>query len=246
MKDKPKVIAYCPLHYGAEYLDAAIKSVEKMVDRIHIYYTPFPSYGHYSGVPCPETEDQLRSIAVEASAKVHWYRVRARTEGDHRSIIIDDCAGTDYDLILAFDGDEVFEEKDLDAALNVAWHSDKRYLGISGYVNFWRSFNHACYDGFRPIRIINLHNANGQGTADCRIYHFSCAQSEVIMRYKYDIHGHASEIRPGWLEETYFGWKEGEGDLHPVARGLWNAVPFPKETLPAILQQHPNFNKTII
>lgn len=243
---KPKVIAYCPLHYGVEYLDAAIRSVEKFVDRIHIYYTALPSYGFYSSNYPPETEEQLREIALNASSKVHWFRIRARTEGDHRSIIVEDCRGTDYDLILGFDGDEVYEEQDLQQALQAAYDSPSRYFGIDGYVNFWRSFNWACYDGFRPVRITNLHNDAGQQDVKCRIYHFSCAQSEPIMRYKYEIHGHHEEIRPDWLEKVYFGWKEGDQDLHPVAHGIWNPVPFDKDRLPVILKQHPNFDKPVI
>lgn len=246
-RDKPKVIAYCPLHYGAEYLDAAIRSVEKFVDEIIIYYTRFPSYGYFTHFECPEEAHELCEIAVRASSKVRWWEIRAFTEGEHRNLIFHYCKDKDYDLVLTFDADEVFEEPDLERALYEAYRTTThRYFGIDGYVNFWRSFNHACYDGFTPIRIINLHNEEGQSTVRCKVYHFSCAQSEVIMRYKYDIHGHKEEIRPKWLSETYFGWTEGMQDLHPVAHGIWNAVAFDKETLPDSLKQHPNFNKEVI
>ena len=117
------------------------------------------------------------------------------------------------------------------------------YIGFGGYVNFWRSFNHACYDGFTPIRFINLKgdNSNGYGVVPCTVYHFSCAQPKYIMDFKYLIHGHKNELRENWLESIYYG--EQMIDVHPTSFGLWNATPFDKNTLPESLKQHPNFSK---
>ena len=60
-----KILAYCALHYGAEWLEWAIRSVEPLVDEYHIFYTPHPSHGHISNVPLPknESKDVLRAIA---------------------------------------------------------------------------------------------------------------------------------------------------------------------------------------
>jgi len=66
------------------------------------------------------------------------------------------------------------------------------------------------------------------------------------MRYKLDIHGHKSELRPNWLEEKWLNWKEGISDLHPVSIGLWSTETFDKTTLPEILKQHINYNKDVI
>lgn len=241
-----RVLAYIPLHYGAEYLDAAIRSVAPFVEKIMVLYVKDPSQSHSKGWACPEEEGQLRRIAQAASDKVEWHQCRFNTEGEHRGYVYDYAHG--YDLVLAFDGDEVFEPEDLPNALDLAMKTDKRYIGIGGYVNFWKSFNYACYDGFTPIRITNLHNTGGEGVVPCRVYHFSTAQGEAIVRYKMSVSGHASEIRPDWLEKVYFAWTPENNfpDLHPVALGLWNATPFDKEKLPEILKAHPNFNKTVI
>lgn len=239
-----KVIAYCPLHYGGEYLAAAIQSVENHVDKIMIFYTETPSYGFNTKLSCPETEEELFKIATEASPKVEWFKVQSGSEGEHRHLIYQFTEG--YDLVLAFDFDEVFDQQDLARVLKEAFaNKEHLHFGLSGFINFWRSFNNACYDGFTPVRITNLHNTGAMGILNCKVYHFSCAQSARIMNYKYAIHGHKDEIREGWLEQTYFGW-HGQPDLHPVSIGLWNATPFDKTTLPESLKNHANYNKEII
>ena len=60
-----KVLAYIPILYGEEYLDACIKSIDDHVEKIVILYTDRPSYGHFSQAQCPETEDQLKEIASQ-------------------------------------------------------------------------------------------------------------------------------------------------------------------------------------
>lgn len=238
-----RIIAYCPLHYGAEYLDAAIRSIDPFVEKIMILYAEQPSYGFGSVHRCPESRELLYNIAMAASNKIQWVDIRADHEGDHRGLIYGYADG--YDGILAFDADEVFEPADLQRFIDQCMSSEARFIGVDGYVNFWKSFNWACYDGFRPIRFYNLHNSSGNGVAKCRIYHFSTAQSFQMMEYKLQIHGHKNEIRNNWLWDVYRAWtpQNNFGDLHLVAFGLWNAVLFDKTTLPEILKLHPNYNK---
>jgi hypothetical protein len=244
--ENTRIIAYCPLLYGKEYLSYAIKSVEPFVERIIILYTNEPSYGFGTDAICPETETELHDIAIAASPKVEWYKINAGTEGDHRNYILNFADG--YDGILAFDADEIFDPIDLSIALDLCTKTDKRYIGFGGFINFWKSFNYACHDSFTPIRYINLHNSGGEGVVPCKVYHFSTAQSEAVMRYKLQVHGHKSEIRDGWLD-MYLNWKPGdvvEGGLHLVAESLWSATHFDKNLLPKILHNHPNFNKEVI
>ncbi len=237
-----RVIGYIPLFYGKEYLHACIKSMENHVEKILIVYTDKPSQGHATSLICPETEEELKVIALNASPKVEWHKGEFSHEAEHRNYILKYSEG--YDLIFTLDADEIVEEKDIQQALKLAYESDKRHIGISGFINFWRSFNHACYDGFIPYRIVNLRNQSGAGQVDCRIYHFSTAQNIETIRFKWNVSGHKDELRKRWIDEVYLG--SGLIDLHPVAFGLWNATPFDKETLPDILKQHPNYNKELI
>jgi hypothetical protein len=234
------------LHYGKEYLKEALQSVAPFVERIIILYTDKPSYGFGTDVICPESEQELYDIAISASDKVEWHKINVGTEGDHRAYIMNFAEG--YDGILAIDADEIFDPIDLPIALDLCQKTDKRYIGFGGYINFWRSFNYACYDSFIPIRYINLHNSGGEGVVPCKVYHFSTAQSDVIMKYKLLIHGHFDEIRKNWYEEVYKAWtpENNFSNLHLVAENLWNATLFDKNLLPEILHSHPNFNLDVI
>jgi hypothetical protein len=240
---KPRVIGYIPLMYGKEYLDACIRSMAPFVEVIHIFYVSEPSQGHAASVPCPESEQELYDIAKASSDKVEWHKCVFGNEGEHRNEIFKYTEG--YDLVLTLDADEVIDPECVPAALYDAWNGDRRYYGISGFWNFWRSFNEVCLDGFVPVRIINLHNDSPfTGVIQCPIFHFSCAQSEKIIRYKWEVSGHKDELRPNWINETLYSDKKI--DLHPVSINLWNATPFNRHVLPDILKQHPNFNKESI
>lgn len=245
-----RIIGELILHYGGEYLECAIKSAARYCEEIVILYTPKPSHGYGTNIPCPETEAELMNIAYSASNKVRWVNVDASLEGVHRGQIFKIADQGKYDGILVFDADEVYG--DIAEQIEQCWQSTKRNIGFSKYINFWRSFNYACYDGFTPIRFHNLHNKdeNGCGVVDATVYHFGCAQRMEIMRYKLLIHGHFSEIRPNWLKDVYERWEPGmviDKGLHLVAHDLWpQATPYDKNTLPDILKNHPNFGKDVI
>lgn len=245
-----KIIGMCPLHYGQEYLSEAIKSVDPYCERIIILYSPNPSYGHGTTMQCPESESELMEIALNASPKVEWVKIEAHAENQHRGYIYKIASEGGYDGILAFDADEVMG--DLTGILPLCQASTKRYIGFSNYVNFWRSFDYHCRDGFTPIRYINLHNTDAK---DCdvvpaTVYHFSCAQRIETMRYKLEIHGHKNELRVNWLRDIYEAWtpENNFGNLHLVSYipALWNAEKFDKTTLPELLKYHPNYDKYLI
>lgn len=242
MESKYKILSYVPLLYGKEYLRESLGSIVNHVDKCVILYTDSPSYGHGTDLKCPDSESELRAIAEEVLGdKLIWVKGNWGQEGAHRGEIWKYSGG--YDGILAIDADEVYDQADLPLAIDAAMVSPNIYSGFGGYVNFWRSFNHACYDGFTPVRFTNLHRERdtGMGVVSCKVYHFSTAQSADIMRFKLECHGHKNEIRKNWLNEIYFG--DQMNDVHLTSFGLWNATPFDKNTLPESLKAHPNFNK---
>lgn len=243
-----KVIGYIPLHYGSEYLDACIRSMNDFVDKIIIIYTPNPSQGFSSEQSCPETKNQLEKIAHNASRKIKWVTSNFCTEAEHRNFIYNHTKG--YDLVFTLDADEIVEPADIDNSFRLAYDNKNRYIGSCEFKHFWRSFNHICTDGFIPIRITNLKNKSGSlGIVPLRIYHFSCAQSEKIIRYKWGVSGHSAELRENWIDNILYGWTKENNlkFLHPVSKDIWGeAMPFDKNLLPEILKQHPNFNKKLI
>lgn len=242
-----RVLGEVILHYGGEYLSEAIKAAAQYCEEIIVLYSPKPSHGHGTHIQCPEKESDLMNIAYSASPKVRWVTVDVTQEGVHRGQIFKIADKGKYDGILVFDADEVMD--DLTEAIEQCFQSKKRNIGFSKYINFYKSFNYACYDSFTPIRFHNLHNSDDIGcdVVDATVYHFGCAQRMPIMEYKLLIHGHKNEIRPNWLNDIYKKWEPGmiiENGLHLVANGLWpNATFFDKNTLPEILHSHHNFHK---
>lgn len=245
-----KALGFMTLHYGKEYFRESLLSIINHVDKMVISYTKYPSHGHSTNITCPDSEREMKKIAEDVcGSKLVWeHDSFFSTESEHRNKKYKYSDG--FDLVLTIDADEVYKEDEINNALLYAYNNKERYYGLNGYINFWRSFDYACYDGFRPIRIENLHNNNTLQNHNCNltVYHFSTCQSESIMRYKYNIFGHASEVREGWLDNIYYEWTPSNnfGDVHCVALGLWNPVRFDKDQLPIYLKQHENFNKTLV
>jgi hypothetical protein len=93
---------------------------------------------------------------------------------------------------------------------------------------------------------INANNMDEE-TITGKIYHFGYAQSDKIMNYKFEIHGHKNEIKSGWLQNTYFNWTPDTRLLHPTSNDIWIAAEsFDKTNMPECLKNHPNYNKEII
>lgn len=240
-----------PIYYGTEYLRESLGSIVNHCDKIVVAYTHNPSHGHNSSRICPDTREDIYQIAKEVLGyKLIWDEQQFYpAENAHRNQVHKYSQG--YDLVLSIDADEVFEQTELQTALEYAYNGTARRYGIKGYLNFWRSFNHVCTDGFRPIRIENLNRNNNIQDLECplTVYHFSTAQSERIARFKFNVFGHANELKPNWLEGTYFGWNKDTNyltDVHCVAYNIWNPQPFDKTKLPYSLHQHPNFSKEVI
>jgi len=241
-----KVIGYMPILYGKEYLEASLKSVEAVVDKFVVLYTPVGSQGYSTDIPCPDTEGELYDIAYRVlGSKLVWDHAVYRSEGQHRDAAFAHAAG--FDVLVAVDSDEVFHPGALSRVLDEVYEGPYRAYGVAGYLNFWRSFNEVCTDGFRPIRFFNLRRNSGQGEVNLTVYHFSYAQSDQIAEYKWRLSGHRSELRPEW-KVIYDNWLNEKAEwLHPVSRQIWQTTtPFDKTTLPDFLKLHPNYNKEII
>jgi hypothetical protein len=256
MEQKIRCIGYMPLLYGRHFLECSLKSVINHVEKMVILYTPRPSYGFGTTLGNPDSEAELRSIAERVCGdKLIWHNVTSGTEGDHRGQIYHYTEG--FDVIVAVDSDEVFDENDLQRCIVETYNSETRYKGIggsvgNGYINFYRSFDWACYDYYNPVRFTNLHRpeSTGMSVVDCRIWHFSTAQPLETMQYKLAIHGHKDEIRPNWYEGVFLNFdpdnQETHKDLHLVAIGLWNATKYDKNLMPQYLKEHPFFNLKLI
>jgi len=234
------------LHYGADYVSYAIRSVYDHVDVHHVVYTPTPSHGHQTIATCPETKEQLLAqvLAHDPQHKIRWHEVDAfRWEGQHRDYALSLCQG---DLALVVDCDEVWDGEVLDQALKTAWDGEARDLLVS-CLTLWRSFNWICRDDMQPVRVIK---PSGHGIAtfpldEGRFWHFGYAVTDVIAHYKWLVHGHLTELRPDWFAEKWDPWPPVQ-DVHPTGCGPWNPERFDKEKLPKLMRTHPFYDLDII
>ena len=247
---KIKVLGFMSIHYAGDYLKEALLSVVDYVDQMVIAYSRMPSQGHGTDLQCPDSEEYIYQICKEVLGdKLIWDTAdRYGSESEHRNVKYKYSGG--YDLVLTVDSDEVYKSDELPSSFEYAYWGIEKYYGIDGFINFWRSFDYACYDGFRPIRLENLQRKNNTQNLGLKqtIYHFSTCQPEAIMRYKYLVFGHAHEVKKNWLDEVFYKWTPNNQiqDLHCVSYNLWNAVQFDKNSLPDSLKMHKNFNKELV
>lgn len=240
---KISCLAYIPLHYGSPYLDAVIRSIDPHVEKILILYTEEPSYGQNRGLKNPDTRKQLYDIAHSASDKIQWVQIqRTGQENHHRQMVFN--YAKDYDLIIAVDSDEIFD--DVPAMKEAAMATNCQTVNVDGsrWWHFWRSFNECNRDGFCPTR---FHVVKGNPSTEVihvgKIYHMGYAMPEDLTRYKISVHGHKS-ILSTWLTNKWLNYKRGVTKLlHPDSQDVWiETEPFDKTTLPQILKEHPYYN----
>lgn len=250
-----KRIAVYALHYGVDYLAWSIRSVQDLVDEIHILYSDVPSHGHQTPHPCPETEADLRREAARFATKpIIWTVGRWASEGAQRDSIFPIAAARGVETVLVVDADELWDRENLEITLNEVEERPERIYRMP-FIHFWRSFRWVCQDGAWPLRAYNLARppgpAEGYPNRPKRpVYHFGYVLPEAIMRYKWRAHGHLAELRPGWLELKYLLWKPGDRDVHPTCHdNYWEPKPTPPEVLAVLepmLKDHPYWNVDLV
>lgn len=243
-----KIIAYTALRYGKDYYDAAIRSIIDAVDEYHVLYAVNPSHGHWSDVPCPETEDELRAIAEHrAGSKLRWHRGHWAYEGQQRESIHQ--YAPDADVILVLDADEVWHESIALSAVSAIPQLGYQTIRCP-MIHYWRSMHKAVlHDPAFPTRIICPKNPSGDWTASNNppINHFGYAQRPEIVQYKWLIHGHKNELRRDcdWFNDVFMANRQT--DTHPVGSDFWNPETVnPLDYLPAWMAEHPYYGLDVI
>lgn len=253
-----KIMAYYVLHYGKEWLHWSLRSLAPHVDEVVILYTPTPSYGHTTTLTNPDTRDDLYGIAKSliSGSNLIWqdYQGGNIGEGAHRDAAVDICKERGADYVFVADYDEVWEHRTFVAALsqirNAAKPAKNWRVPIQHY---WRSVNWVCKDPSMPVRVLDLsrpinNNSDGYITHENGVvHHFGYAISPALMQYKWGIHGHKPEYRPGWFEHKFMKWKPNYPmDVHPTNIDFWNPASFDKNTIAHLVGDHPYFDLEII
>jgi hypothetical protein len=246
-----KVAAFTALHYGLDYLPYAIRSVVPFVDEWLIAYSPIGSHGYRTSVHCPEKVGPLfdcaNAVTHEFGVPLRWW---SSTDWPHEGFQRDSVyQHTDADLIIVVDADEVWQDGAVQQAIEHGKAMDVRH-GRVPFIHFWRSFNWACRDDARPIRLLRPGLPMGDYYADVDpVLHFGYAQTEYLTVYKWFVHGHKAELRQGWHDNTFKYWSPLDGpfqDLHPTNKDYWTAEPYARSKLPKFMRSHPFYDKEII
>lgn len=138
--------------------------------------------------------------------------------------------------MLVVDADEIWDPQTAVQCLDYVKEKNCAGRWMANFANFFRSWKYMVHDHFTPIRIVDMRHPL---TVDAMleqthpVYHFGYAQCDAIMRYKWTIHGHQRELRPGWIDR-FISWQPSDTDLHPTSIGLWDKA---HETPPEILEK---------
>lgn len=252
-----KVDSLTILHYGADYLSYALRSVYNTVDYCHVFYTPTPSHGHQTNSPPIETKEELMAaaFAYDPDNKIKWYDMLGVTqEGRQRDTALQTVQAAGADLVVVTDCDEVWVQSELQTFLVDIWEKGESRNNLVNMVHLWRSFNWACYDNGWPVRIIDLRHDVGTNYLQSQpgsIFHFGYAVSDRIMRYKWQIHGHKNELRPDWYRNKWQRWPPPD-NCHPTngrnekGEPFWTPRLFDKLKLPEFMREHPFYGLDII
>lgn len=253
-----KRVGVMAVHYGKEYIAHAARSLAIVCDEVHVFYTPYPSFGFNEGAVCPDTEDELIFEARRFAPRLVWRRVEGLVqEAHHRGLMTSTAERVGGTTMVIADADEVWYPSALETAVQHVEDSNSAGRWLAHFHNFWRSWEWTVRDAFKPIRIVDLRNSiNVDRHLDWNsqplpIYHFGYAQTLATMRYKFTCHGHKAEFKPGWFEKKFVPWTpDGDHtDLHPCVNNLWTAERTDAETL-VILDQlipgHPHRHLKVI
>lgn len=234
-----KTLAFVTMHYGAAYLETALRSLDTQVDQFLILYAAKPSQGYQANIPCPDTRQDLWEITRPWKHKLTWVDGEWPDEGSHHNTVFQFAAG--FDWLWRFDTDEVAQPGLVAEMIAQAEETGHRFYRVP-FIHHWRSFDKACRDSQMPMRLIRVNGGEGESVLNGKdytwnVHHMGYAQPLKYIAYKLLVSGHRPEFRENWLQEIYLGGVEK--DVHPVSFGLWNVEPYDKTKMPKELLEHP-------
>ena len=246
---KIKVLAYCPLAYGKDYLYWAIKAVYPVVDEILLLYSDMSQ--QRTKLICPDTEEEIKEQAYQYDPenKIKWTSKDWHVETQQWEEAKIYAIKNGFDVAVWFDFDEIWETEKLAELIKYVYDNPTEQL-LCWMRHLWRSFDWICDDAMRQNRMYTLKNKKGSLLyaplkTNC-IWHFGYARKLVDIEYKESIHLHKDEWRDNWYEEKFKGWKPGIIDTHPTCVGHWNPESVKKGLLPNIMKDHPYYNSKLI
>jgi hypothetical protein len=254
MINNRRVAAVICLHFGLPYLAYAMRSVSDVVDDYYIQYSPTACHGHYSPVPCPETQSQLEAVVRDAITEInkplYWHTGWWHSEGDQFKEAMQRSGA---DIVVKLDADEIFAPGLLQDLVERGLEAGKYEWRIA-LRHYWRSFKRAVvHDPAAPGRVYfrmfsgneaeTYHAPASEDDSTFRLHHFGYALPVELMRYKIQSHGHLAQFRRDvdWLNEVYIANRQH--DCHIVGSEYWNIEEVP---VMDFLKHHPYADLEVI
>lgn len=238
------VAAVICLHFGADFITHAMRSVLPVVDEFVVCYSPVPNHSHAREsaylLPERESRENLQDIVFSvAPDKVRWFEYpHWRNEGEQFQFGYNE---TDAGVIVKLDADEIYPP---DLLSHVVMHAleQKAHHNRVPLTHYWRSFRKGFTgDPAAPGRVYLREFATGETTYtpdtwQGRIQHLGYSLPLDVMRYKMSIHGHMNEfVDPNWFENVYAANRQT--DCHPCGHSYWAQTE--DITPPDFLLDHP-------
>lgn len=249
MIDNRRVAAVICLHFGADFLPYAMRSLADVVDEFLVMYSPVANHGVYNpSLTCPESRDTLLEAAfATAPDRTRWFDCSSwNSEGEQFKSA---WPHTEADVIVKLDADEIWSPRLLEYAVGYGRLQEVREIRVS-LVHYWRSFHKAfTHDPAAPGRIYLREFAGGETTyvppnEQGRIHHFGYCQNIRLMEYKIKTHGHSREFRKDvdWFKDVYLANRQY--DCHPIGSEYWMT---PVDVIPPdFILDHPYANLALV
>lgn len=252
-----KTIGYTALHYGADYLGYAIRSIIDHIDEYHVLYVAQGSHGHRTNITCPDSRAELYAIAQQAAGdKLHWHDGEWTQEGQHRDAIHEIVP--DADIVLVLDADEIWQWPGWPSRGILEATAKVCSAILIPPIHYWRSFRRAIVrDPAAPSRILFPKNKDEHprylaAALDRQdvyplINHMGYAIIPPLMYYKWQVHGHKGQGKDFaiWFNDVFL--KNRQVDCHPIGSEFWNPESVePLDYMPKWMVEHPYWGKDVI
>lgn len=240
------IIAVSRVHYGKDYLASVIQSALPYVDKFVVLYTPVPTFGRFTDMPCPDSREALYNIALAVGGKKMDWREGVPTLPDTVWHLYPQA-----NIVLELDADEIIEPQLFEGILT-DYEAGKldQFCYRLPFLHHWRSFNYVCKDAGWPARLYlpkyPRAEAHYYDNPSGYIHHFGYARNRYDTEYKWQTSTHIGELRPEWWTEVWDKFPERLTDIHPVSRDFWNAEPYDKCKLPVFMHNHVYFDREVI
>lgn len=204
----------------ARFIKGCISQFDGLVDRHLVLVSTEP----WHAGDTYKDDGKTAELAEDMGAEVYQAAFKSETEQRNAGQRI----LSDMDWILVVDADERYENHEIRRWITFLEQASEDEYKNSSMVVYWKDTNHALIEpsegghttSVRPSVRFTDKRATISPWAwlpkGITMHHFSYVRTDEEMAQKLATFEHQHEIVPGWYENVWLKWKEGDTNLHPV------------------------------